>query len=140
MVPLDIYGTVSGIPYLHDRKEILYREHNQCHLFKEGIEYIVHSHSFKNDRSLGITQQLKRVVNAIQNLTLMPMQFKEENNPMHENEVSLHYNTPIMVDNVSMVKHKHGVGTISHMFNFDIQLPINQQDMVCSDNIECKFG
>ena len=52
-------------------------------LFKEGIEYIVHSHSFTNDRSLGTTQQPKRVVNASRNLALMSMQFKEENNPKH---------------------------------------------------------
>ena len=74
VVPLDICGIVLGSPYLYDRKEIFYREHNQYHLFKEGIEYIVHSHSYKNDKSLGTTQQLKRVVNASRNLALMSMQ------------------------------------------------------------------
>ena len=73
----------------------------------------MHSHSFKNYISLGTTQQLKRVVNASQNLALMYMKFKEENNPKHEKEVSLHHNTPIVVDSVPMVKHKHDVGTIS---------------------------
>ena len=53
------------------------------------------------------------VVDAIHNLTLMPMQFKEENNPKHEKEVSLHHNTSIMVDSVPMIKHKHDMGTIS---------------------------
>ena len=90
VVPLDIFGIVSGSPYLYDRKVIFYREHNQYHLFKEGIEYIVHSHSFKNDKSLGTTQQLKRVVNACRNLALMSIQCKEENNPKHEEEVSFH--------------------------------------------------
>ena len=47
-------------------------------MFKEGIEYIVHSHSFKNDTSLGTTQQLKMVVNASQNLALMFVQCKED--------------------------------------------------------------
>ena len=56
-----------GSPYLYDQNEIFYREHNQYQLFKEGIEYIVHSHSFKTERSLGITQQVKRVVNASRN-------------------------------------------------------------------------
>ena len=82
-------------------------------MFKEGIEYIVHSHSFKNDNSLGTTQQLKRVVNASRNLALMFVQFKEEKNPKHEKEVSLHHNVPIMVDSVPMIKHKCDVGTIS---------------------------
>ena len=35
MVPLDICGIVLGSPYLYDRKEIFYREHNQYHFFKE---------------------------------------------------------------------------------------------------------
>ena len=88
MVPLDICGILLGSPYLYDRKAIFYREHNQYHLFKKGIEYIVHSYSLKNDRSLGTTQELKMVVNASQNLPLMYMQCKEEKNPKHEKEVS----------------------------------------------------
>ena len=104
MVLLDICGIVLGSPYLYDRKAIFYREHNQCYLFKEGIEYIVHSHTFKNDKSLGTTQQLKGVVNAIRSLTLMSMQCKEKKNPKNEKEVKFHYNAPIMVDSVSMVK------------------------------------
>ena len=71
--PLDICGIVLGSPYLYDQNEIFYREHNQFHLFREGIEYRVHSHTFKNDKSLGTTQQLKRVVNGSQNLALMSM-------------------------------------------------------------------
>ena len=123
MVPLDICGIVLGSPYVYDRKEIFYKEQNQYHLFKEEIKYIVHSHTFKNDislgttfkndRSLGTTQKLKRVVNASWNLALMSMQFKEENNHKHEKEVSLHHNTCIMVDSVPMIKHKHDMGTIS---------------------------
>ena len=112
MVPLDISGIVLGIPYLYARMEIFYREHNQYHLFKYGIEYIVHSHSFKNYRLLGNTQQLKMVANASRNLTLMSIQFKEEKNPKHE-EVSLHHNAPIMVDRTYMIKHNHDMGTIS---------------------------
>ena len=73
VVPLDICGIVLESSYLYDQKSIFYREHNQYHLFKEWIEYIVHSHSFKNGRSLGTTQQLKMVVNASQNSTLVSM-------------------------------------------------------------------
>jgi hypothetical protein len=38
---------VLGIPYLYDRKEIFYREHNQYHLIKEGNEYVVHANNLK---------------------------------------------------------------------------------------------
>ena len=111
MVPLDKCGIVFGIMYLFDQKEIFYREHNQYHLFKEGIEYRVHSRSFKNERSLGTTKQLKRVINASHSLTLRSLQFKEEKNRKHEMEVSLHHKTPIIVDNVLMVRRKHDMGT-----------------------------
>ena len=55
VVSLDICGIVLGSPYLYDQKTIFYREHNKYHLFKKGIEYIVQSHTFKNDKSLGTT-------------------------------------------------------------------------------------
>ena len=64
----------------------------------------MHSHSFKNDNLLGTTQQLKRVANASQNLTLMAMQCKEKKNHTHEKEVSFHDNPYVMVESVSMVK------------------------------------
>ena len=102
-----------GSLYLYDRKAIFYRDHNQYHLFKEGTEYIVHSHSFKNDRSLGNTQKLKRVVNASWNLALMSMQCQEKKNPKHKKEVPFHYHTPVMIDSVSMVKIQHDMGTMS---------------------------
>jgi hypothetical protein len=124
VVPLDICGIVLGSPYLYDQKVIFYREHNQYHLFKEGIEYIVHSHSFKNEKSLGTTQQLKRVVNASRNLALMSIQCKEEKNPKHEKEVSNHYDAPVLVDSV-LDKSQHGMGTISFtcsMFIFGLLL------------------
>ena len=47
MVPLETCGMVLGNPYLYDRKEILYREHNQYHLTKERNEYGVHAHHIK---------------------------------------------------------------------------------------------
>ena len=66
---------------------------------------------------MGTTQQLKRVVNASQNLALMSMQVKEEKNPKHEEEVSLHHNTSIMVDNFPMTKHKHDTSTNSFTYS-----------------------
>ena len=47
VVPLDICGIVLGIPYLYDWKAISYREKNQHHLFKDGIEYVIHAHHMK---------------------------------------------------------------------------------------------
>ena len=73
----------------------------------------MHSHTIKNDRSLGTTQQIKRVVNASWNFALMSMHCKEKNNPKHKKEVSFHYNAPVFVDSASVVKNHHDMGTIS---------------------------
>ena len=43
---------VLGNPYLHDRKEIFYKEHNRYHLNKEGNGYVVHAHHLKENQSL----------------------------------------------------------------------------------------
>ena len=51
---------VLGSSYLYDRKAIFYREQNQYHFFKKGIEYVVHSHHTKADKSLFIVEQLKQ--------------------------------------------------------------------------------
>jgi hypothetical protein len=47
VVSLETCGMVLGIPYLYDKKEIFYGEHNQYHLTKEGNAYVVHSHHLK---------------------------------------------------------------------------------------------
>ena len=126
VLPLDIWGFVLGILYLYDRNEMFYREHDQYHLFKEYIEYIIQSHSFKNDKSLSTTQQLKSVVNVRQNLAIMSMQCKEKNNPKHEKEVSFHYNALVMVDSVSMVKKSWYGYNLFQMLNFNIHLSTDQ--------------
>lgn len=59
MVPLDICEIVLGSLYLYDGKTIFFREQNQYHLFKEGIEYIVHSHPIKTGRLFVTMEQLK---------------------------------------------------------------------------------
>jgi hypothetical protein len=71
VVPLDICGIVLGSPYLYDRKAIFFREENMYHLIKDGIEYIVRAHHMKSDLSLVTTGQLKRIVNASKNVSLM---------------------------------------------------------------------
>ena len=57
VVPLDICGIVLGSPYLYDRKAILYREKNQYHIFKDGIEYVIHAHQMKASMSLILVGQ-----------------------------------------------------------------------------------
>jgi hypothetical protein len=58
VVPLNECGMVLGGPYLYNRKTIFYREHNQYHLMKEGKEYVVHAHHFKENESLQTMEQL----------------------------------------------------------------------------------
>ena len=66
---------------------------------------------------MGTTEQLKRVVNASQNLALMSMQVQDEKNPQLEEEVSLHHNKSTIVDNVPMIKHKHDTSTNSFTYS-----------------------
>jgi hypothetical protein len=40
VVLLETCGMVLGSPYLYDRKAIFYREHNQYHLFKKGMNML----------------------------------------------------------------------------------------------------
>ena len=68
IVPLDICGIILGIPYnFYDQKAIFYREKNQYHLFKDGIEYVIHAHCMKTSLSLIYAGQMKRLVNASKN-------------------------------------------------------------------------
>jgi hypothetical protein len=76
VVPLDICGIVLGSPYLYDTKSIFYREHNMYHIFKDGIEFIVRAHHMKTNLSIVSTGQMKTLVNASKNLSLMSV--KEE--------------------------------------------------------------
>jgi hypothetical protein len=51
-LPLEICIIVLGIPYLFDRKFVLYREENKYHIFKDGVEHIVRAHCIKTNVSL----------------------------------------------------------------------------------------
>jgi hypothetical protein len=61
VVPLSECGMVLGSPYLHDCKEIFYRKNNQYQLTKAGQEYVVHAHHLKENTSLQIMEQLRKV-------------------------------------------------------------------------------
>ena len=71
VVPLDITGVVLGSPYLFDKKAIFHRHENKYHLFKDGKEYIVRAHKKKLESSLVHAGQLKKLVNASQNLNFV---------------------------------------------------------------------
>lgn len=80
-------------------------------MFKEGLEYIVHSHPIKNDRSFMTMGQLKRVVNASKNLSLISVQYTKECNLKHEREMLLHKNiNDPMNEVIPLIKNKHDVG------------------------------
>jgi hypothetical protein len=63
VVPLDICGIVLGIPYIYDRKVFLFCHENKYHLTKEGVEYIVRSHSMRVNTTLVSAGQMKRLIN-----------------------------------------------------------------------------
>jgi len=77
VIPLDICGTVLGIPYLYDRRAIFHFHENKYHLFKNGIEYIVRAHRKKLNLSLVNVGQMKRLVNASKNFVLFMIKQKE---------------------------------------------------------------
>ena len=76
-MPLEISGIILGSPYLYDRKELFHRHENKYHLFKNGIEYIVRVHKKKRSLSLIHAGEMKRIVNASQNLTLLMIKHRD---------------------------------------------------------------
>ena len=79
VVPLDISGIVLGIHYLYYCKAISYRTKNQYHIFKDGIENVIHAHQMKTSLPLIFAGQMKRLVNASKNFVLMMIKVKENN-------------------------------------------------------------
>lgn len=77
-MPLDICGIVLGSPYIYHRKAIFHRHENKCHLFKDGLEYIVRSHSKKINISLVNAGQMKRLVNSSNNFVLLSIKPKND--------------------------------------------------------------
>jgi hypothetical protein len=65
VVSLRECGVVLGSPYLYDRKEIFYRTKNQYQFTKAGQAYEVHAHHVKENKTLQIMEQLKKVVQEI---------------------------------------------------------------------------
>jgi hypothetical protein len=76
-IPLDICGILLGSPYLYDRRPSFHRHENKYHLFKNGVEYIVRAHTKKMNFSLTNVGHMKRLVNASNNLVLLMIKPKD---------------------------------------------------------------
>ena len=95
VIPLDICGIVLGNPYLYDRKTIFFREENQCHLKKDGVEYIVRSHKVKTNLSLVNVGQMKRLIHLSKSFVLLMVKEQENDkldsfkgcDPKHKDEL-----------------------------------------------------
>lgn len=78
VLKLDTCGMVLGSWYLYDWKAIFYMEQNQYHLFKKGIEYVVHSHHTKANKSIFIFEQLKQAAYASKDVGVQSKEPKKE--------------------------------------------------------------
>jgi hypothetical protein len=94
VILLDICGIVLGSPYLYDRKAIFHRHENKYHLFKDGVEYIVGSHTKKMNLSLINAGQMKTLVNASKNFVLLMIKPKDD----IENEAIQGFDTKLKSD------------------------------------------
>jgi hypothetical protein len=65
-------------------KAIFCREHNNNHLFKDGIQFIVRGHQMETIFSMVTTGQMKTLFNTSKNLSLMSVKVKEECDPRNE--------------------------------------------------------
>lgn len=71
MVPLENSGIILGSPYLYDRKVVFHHYEHKYHFLKDAVKYIVRAHRKKLNISLVNAGQMKRLVNASHNLTLL---------------------------------------------------------------------
>ena len=74
---LEISGIVLGSPYINDRKAAFYRDDNKYHLFKDGIEYIIRAHDKNTCFSLIHAGEMKLIMNASHNLTLLMIKHRD---------------------------------------------------------------
>ena len=89
-----------GSPYLYDRRELFHRHENKYHFFKHGIEYIVRAHKKKSSFFLIHAGEMKRIVNASQNLALLMFKHSDVLNETFQNDASNDQDDFIEVYNV----------------------------------------
>jgi hypothetical protein len=115
VVPLNECGMVLGNPYLYDRKEIFYMDHNQYHLTKEGNEYVVHVHDIKTNQSLQTMEQLRKAAYASNTPIIVPskaIDLKHE----HEMVVEWNFNHTLLQDKLMSCKHIKHISSFAFIF------------------------
>jgi hypothetical protein len=103
VVPLNECGMVLGSPYLYDRKEIFYKEHNKYHLIKEGNEYVVHAHHLKENQYLQTMEQLRKETHASNTPIIVPNQATDLKHE-HEMIVEWKFNHTLLQDKIISCK------------------------------------
>ena len=115
VVPLNECGMVLGSPYLYDCKTILYREHNQYHLIKEGNEYVVHAIHLKANQSFQTMEQLRKATYARNTPIIVPNQaidIKHE----HEKVVEWNFNHTLLQDKLMSCKYYKHISSFAIIF------------------------
>jgi hypothetical protein len=115
VVPLEKYGMVLGIPYLYDRKEIFYKEHNQYHLTKEGNEYFVHSHHIKKNQTLQTMEQLRKATYATNRPIIVIVKVVDLNHE-HEIFVGWEFNHTLLQDKLMSCNNIKHIGSFAVIF------------------------
>jgi hypothetical protein len=77
VVSLDICGIVLGIPYIYDRKIVLFRHENKYHLTKGGVEYIFRDHCMRVNTTPVSAGKMKRLINTNKRYVLMVVREKD---------------------------------------------------------------
>ena len=88
MVSLEILGIALGSSYLYDRKAVFHHHDNKYHFFKDGIEYIARVHNKKTILSLIHAREMKRIVNASRNFTLLTIKHRDVLNQTFQKDAS----------------------------------------------------
>ena len=88
MVSLETSSIVLGSPYLYDRKVVFHHHVNKYEFFKYGIEYIIRAHNKNTSLSLIHAGDMKRIVDASQNLTLLMIKHRDVLNQTFQKDAS----------------------------------------------------
>jgi hypothetical protein len=115
VVLLETRGIVLGSPYLYDRKEIFYMEHNQYHLTKEFNEYVVHSHHIKENQSLQTIEQLRKEDYARNTPIIVSVKVVDLKHE-HEMVIGWEFNHTFLQDKLIFCKHIKHIGSFALIF------------------------
>jgi hypothetical protein len=100
---------------LYDRKKIFYREKNQYHLTEACQEYVVHAHHVKENKTLQIMEQLRKVGQARNTPIIVSNQvidLKKE----HEMIVEWKINHSLLQDKIMSCKYYKHISSFAVIF------------------------